>query len=120
MADEKKEKILITAFFIIYILIGLCIFKDYGISWDEPLRREHGLVTMNYIIKGDRTLFETSHTHGTVFEVFLISIEKILHLKSPRIIFLMRHLVNFLVFYTGILFFYFLCKETFRSRKQAF
>ena len=56
--------------------------------------------------------------YGTAFEILLFGIERILNLsKSPRAVFFMRHLLTFLLFYTGVLFFYRLCKYRFGSWK---
>jgi len=119
MVVEKKHKIIIIVFFALYLLLGIIIFKDYGISWDEPARRENGIITVKYVLEGDKTLLESTHSHGTAFEVLLIFLEKILHLTDYRNIYLMRHLFTFLLFYTGVIFFYLLCADIFRSWKTG-
>ena len=116
---EKKNKILVCLFFAAYLFIGISIFKDYGISWDEHRSRINGLMAANYVVKGDQRLFAyDDRYYGTAFEILLFGIERILDLtKNSRTVFLMRHLVTFLLFYTGVLFFYLLCKYKFNSWK---
>ena len=49
MYKNKLNNYLIFLFFI-YIILSLTIYKDYGISIDEPSTRFHGLVSFNYVV----------------------------------------------------------------------
>ena len=49
ISHNQLNKYLLFLFFI-YLFISLWIYKDYGISIDEPSTRVHGLVSFNYII----------------------------------------------------------------------
>ncbi len=110
---------MVCLFFTLFLAVGTGIFKDYGISWDEPISRHGGGYAAMYAVHGDRALFtDNERYHGPAFEMFLVGIEKILKLTdNPRATFLMRHLVTFLLFYTGVFFFYLLCRDRFRSWK---
>ena len=58
----KKERILLTKdtishsfaivipilFFAAFLIYGLCVYKHYGISWDEPIERDSSLITYEY------------------------------------------------------------------------
>jgi len=116
---EKKYKIVVCLFFVAYLFIGISIFKHYGISWDEHVSRINGVITVEYVVKGDQRLFTyRDRYYGTAFETLLVAIERFLNLTdNPRAIFFMRHLVTFLLFYTSVLFFYLLCKYRFRNWK---
>ncbi len=116
---ETKYKIIVILFFIIFLFIGIIIFRDYGISWDEPLQRNIGTVSVNYVVANDKSLLTfVDKGHGPVFEILLIAIEKTFNLsENPSAIHLMRHLVTFLLFYISVLFFYKLCKYRFKSWK---
>lgn len=115
---EKKSKIIICIFFITYLLIGIIIFKDYGMGWDDVAQRNYGITTLNYVLNGDKELFNvTNKYHGPVFTMSLVIIEKIFNLSDDRTIYLMRHLVTFLLFFTSVFFFYLLCKYRFKSWK---
>ena len=35
--------------FFVYVGVGLLLVPEYGVTTDEPLQRDHGLVTMDYI-----------------------------------------------------------------------
>ena len=115
---ENNHKIFVFIFFIIFLSIGLIAFDDYGLSWDEKSYRQNGIVSFDYIFQGDDSLLDYSENmFGTVFELLLIFSEKTFNLEDSRDIFLMRHLMTFLVFYLGVIFFYLLCKYYFDSWK---
>lgn len=116
---ETNYKIIVCLFFAVFLCIGISVFRDYGLSWDEPYQRYTGKVTYNYVVKGDPTLVTYGDRYyGPVFELFLFGIEKIFGLtKNSRTLYFMRHLVTFLFFYTGVFFFYRLCKYRFDSWK---
>lgn len=116
----KNYKIIVCLFFVSYLIVGLCIFKDYGISADELSSRRRGEDALNYIFKGDRTIFTNpTRYHGVIFEMLQQAIERILNLKDTRNIFLIRHLITFLLFYISAIFFYKLCKYRFKSWKMG-
>ena len=37
--DRRSNNIYVTLFFLIFLIIGLSIVKDYGITTDEPFQR---------------------------------------------------------------------------------
>lgn len=118
---EKNYKIIVFLFFAVYLFVGISIFKDYGISWDEPCQRNSGIMAARYVGFRDQGLLTYEFRYyGTAFEMLLVASEKILNLtKDPRATYFMRHLITFLLFYTGVLFFYRLCKYRFRSWKMG-
>lgn len=106
----------VILFFAVLLVIGLAVFRDYGISRDEIVNRNNGLLTWNYVFHGDPALFEYSDRfYGTAFESVLMLVEKAFSLKDWRTIFLARHLCTFLLFYLAVVFFYKLCVHQFRS-----
>ena len=118
---DEKCKFIVGLFFVVYLIVGISVFKDYGISWDEPDIRDLGALAWNYVIFGEKNyLTSPASYHGPAFEMFLVSIEKIFNLSNDsRAVFLMRHLVNFLLFYIATLVFYRLCRYRFRSWKMG-
>ena len=46
-----NKNIYILAFFLIFFLIGIFIFSDYGISIDEDKTRLNGFISLEYIFK---------------------------------------------------------------------
>jgi hypothetical protein len=47
--QSPQSKIFIWLFFTIILVLGILIYKDYGISMDEATNRERGIVSLNYI-----------------------------------------------------------------------
>ena len=90
-------------FFIILFLTQIVIFDDYGFSNDEEISRFNGLVTFNYLIEKLNVQFFQPYPnvpklenyldkdYGVIFELLLISFEKILNLQDIKIIYLTRH-----------------------------
>ena len=109
---------IVAAAFVAYLAIGIFVFRDYGISWDEPFQREYGQEVFDYVFKGDLRLFQNSvRFHGPVFAFLLAVAENLLPLTDTRDIYFMRHLVTFLIFYGGVASFYLLCRHIFSSWK---
>jgi len=118
---ERRYKILVCIFFVVYLFVGISIFKDYGMSWDEPATRTNGIKALKHVLGGDESLFNYKYRYyGTAFEGPLVFIEIILRLtKNSRSVYLMRHLATFLLFYAGAFFFYLLCRHRFGSWKMG-
>jgi hypothetical protein len=110
----QREAVLL--FFVVYLFVGLTVYVDYGVSYDEESARNFGVVSFNYVFNGDTSLL-TYHdrVYGVATELPLIIIEKLLGLTDSRDIFLMRHLCTFLLFYISVYFFYLLCAHHFGS-----
>lgn len=109
-------------FFLAYLITGLIIYDDYGMSWDEEIQRiDNGYANYNAVFQNDREslLSSVDKYHGAFFEIFLVGAEKALNLNDSREIYLMRHLLSFLLFFTGTVFFYFLLRGHFRDWKMA-
>ena len=113
---EKHPKPVVSVFLVALLLLGLGIFRDYGLSWDESIQRQYGKMVYSYITEGDEEVLGDRHRHyGPVFQVLLYSMEKVFGLEDSRSIYLMRHLATFLVFWVGLLFFCLMCKYLFAS-----
>jgi hypothetical protein len=110
-----------VVFFAVYLIVGLFIYRDYGISWDENTKRVYvGEATYNYIFHNDSLLFvHATKYYGPVFDFALIAIEKNFSMTDTRDIFLMRHLLTFLLFYGSVVVFFFFCKKLFDSSHWA-
>ncbi len=99
-------------------MFGLVIFDDYGLSYDDPSVRHIGMINVNYILKGDEQLLhDPDKYYSPLFEIFLVMLEKLLRFDDSRRIYLMRHLVTFLLFYSSVFVFYLLCKQRFHDWK---
>jgi hypothetical protein len=124
--------ILLTTFsFLIFLFVN--IYKDYGISWDEPLQRQLGAVNVKYVM--DRLFFGFDHEvlnsapkllsymdrqYGPFFESLLLSIELLVGSDTTQKIYYLRHLCNALTFLCGVAGIFYLSYGRFGSAKMAF
>ena len=114
------NRILVVLFFAAILCIGICVYKDYGISWDELVSRNNGLLTYKYVFEGDQEILTyRDRYYGTAFELLLLIAEKPFDFKDPRDIFFFRHLATFFLFWIASIFFYFLCKDHFKDWKMG-
>ena len=85
--------------FILFLLIASFTYQHYGMSWDERQQRKTGMISFNYVFKGDDALLRWGDKdYGVGFELPLIIAEKTLKLKgfgpSFRLMYLRRWLVR--------------------------
>ena len=95
----------------LYLLLGLLIVKDYGMSFDEDYERETSLVAYNYVMKLENSqseavrkfaqsipsLDEYPEKHGTALHMPLVAIEHFFNFELPsQTVYLMRHIFVFL------------------------
>jgi hypothetical protein len=120
ITSERRNEYFVIIFFFATLVLGLTVFADYGISWDEPAQRDLGNANWNYIIHGDHALFDlVTRNYGPFMEMIEISPEKIFHLTDEKTIFISRHLINYLIFWLGTIFLFLLGKEIFKNRWYA-
>lgn len=111
----KSEKNWSLLFFIAYLILGLNIYQDYGLSWDEPISRINGLVNIKYLIENlfpflltdnIKTLPDLHHwmdrDYGVAFEAPVAALEQLFNLKETKEIFIFRHLATFLFSFLGV------------------
>ncbi|MBW8051647.1 MAG: hypothetical protein FVQ77_15185 [Cytophagales bacterium] len=114
----KRKIIPVGLFFLILMITGLCVFQDYGMTWDENQNQNYGKEVYEYILVGKSSDEVTGYfalTHGPVIQFGFYLLEKIFQLEDTRNIFFMRHLCTFIIFGIGVFFFYQLCKTLFRD-----
>jgi hypothetical protein len=116
----KTEGFAVCFFFGLYLVVGITAYRDYGISWDEPLSRTRGILALQYVVNGNDELLRADwkYHHGTAFEMALVAVEVVLgNTKDPKSVYLARHLATFLLFYAGVITFYRLGRHVFGSWK---
>lgn len=112
----KIKSIIVGIFFGFLIVLGMAIYKDFGIPWDEPIQRKLGIHTYEYVNgESEKLLKNSDRYYGQHFEYFLILMEKTLGLGDEQRIYEMRHLANYLVFVLGVFFFYLLLHKRFQN-----
>lgn len=98
LKNNHWEKILL----LVFMIIGIITYKDYGISWDEETQRNTGLHCYNYVFNNDKSMLTwADRDYGVAFELPLIVIEKALGLTELKDIFHLRHIATYLFFLLG-------------------
>src|SRR5262245_34415882 len=95
----ERSKIIVCLFFAVFFLVGLAVFDDYGVHFDQGYNMRLAAETQRYIFspqsgKLDFHL-EQLNTHGPVFELPLYILPKVLGLHGTRETILLRHFMNF-------------------------
>ena len=94
--------------FVFAIIVGQLTYRDYGITLDEEVQRQTGLVNYDYIVGNSRELLTyKDRQYGVGFELPLIFLEKKLQLSDTRDIYLTRHWVTHIFFLLASLIAYF-------------
>jgi hypothetical protein len=117
---EKYKWLFIGLFFLVFLIIGLMVYKDYGISVDEPLARYRGLEYFDLITKKDPLdLPSNMKSYGPVFSTSLAFIEKALNLAEFGQVYYVYHLATFLLFYISVIAFFFIGQFLFKDWKYS-
>lgn len=109
------EKIFVPVLFCIYLLTGVFIHSDYGVSWDEPISRTNGLVNLKYVegkfspglltdaIRDAPDLDRwQDRDYGVAFELPLVALEQAFGVSEEHT-YAFRHLAIFLFASLGVL-----------------
>jgi len=116
---SKKFQII---FFGVLILLGLFIFRDYGMSWDEQYQRDsNGKLVHNYVFHNEVEPYLSSAEkyHGPAIEWPLYSFERVFGFSESRDVYLFRHLICYLFFIFSGFIFYKLINEIYADWKLA-
>lgn len=128
---NRTEQFKTFLVFLIWYAGGLFILPDYGISWDEPLQRNHGLVSMDYVNNlSDGRLFEgklAEHEwkdypykdHGVFFQLVCLGIEKSLDVHDIAGQYHIRHVIGFTLFVAGGFFLFLFFRKRWNSWNLA-
>lgn len=127
-------------FFIIYFAIGISIYKDYGIGWDEGICIGSGVINcleinknLNYSILSkeqvDRIIYKAGYGskisdldklndkyYGSINEIILLAPSFLLKTYNDvQSVIYIRHLMIFLLFWLSSVFFYKILYERFND-----
>lgn len=104
---KRYVRFLVIGFFALYFILGIFIFRHYGISWDEPTSRDNGVIAYQYVTRQNSDLLTyTDRDYGTAFELPLAIVEQVTGTQSSQQMYYLRHLLTFLLFFAGAVFFY--------------
>ncbi len=105
---------------LLFSSIGIFTYKNYGFAWDEWEQRNIGEVCYKYIFNNDLYYLEYgARDHGAIFELFLLVIEKSLHITEFRETYMMRHLVTHLFFLLSAFYFFKLIDLKYHNKTLA-
>lgn len=61
----KRGKVLAILFFTLFLIYGICVYRDYGFSWDEGIERNSSLITYGYLFPSVKeTVTDTLNFEG--------------------------------------------------------
>ena len=126
--------------FLTYFLVGIFIVDDFGISVDEEFHRYSGFYWLNYILEftdfnglktavtlklsqiGGHTLPNPKNFpfYGVTFDLPLAFLETLFDIEESKNYFLLRHYVNFIIFFISSIFFYLILKIRFKNNMIIF
>ena len=119
-AGNFIRKYLGLILFAIALLIGVLTYDGYGMSWDDHIQRETGILNYDYIFENDDKLLSwKDRDYGPVYELFLISGERVFDLEDSRDIYLFRHLATHIFFLIGALFCFYLVDLLYKNKMLA-
>ncbi len=142
MIKKFNFNIGIYIFFFIYFIVGILIYKDYGLGIEEHFQRQNGFFWLNYfvsdtnfdvfkslvnskyeeILRTDPDLPDPNffNFYGIVFDLPLAFIETLFKLDSSKSYFELRHLCTFVIFFISSIFFYKILKKRFNNDSIIF
>ena len=87
----------------LFLVAGLAMVDNYGVSIDTGGQRLVAIDTLNHVLHGDPTLLRThDRFYGVAFELpLLLLTERVLGLEDPRHVYLARHVLTHLFFLIG-------------------
>lgn len=138
MNSIKKNYIdlVIFFYFFVFFVIGLITAKDYGIHIEEKFHRSNGFYWLNYLLSFtnldqlkdvsldkynkiyDYTLSQVSHynKYGIIFDVPAALLELLLKIDEPKKYYQLRHLLSFIFFFIGSVFFFKILMNRFKKK----
>ena len=130
-ATSPAQRWLVPVFFALIFVLGLGIYRDYGLSIDENQSRDNGMITLKYVgqmvapawIVNDHDFDKYNvplaqyydRDYGVAFETPVCLAERLLGYNDGGDKFLFRHLCTFLVCFGGLVAVFQLAKRRFRD-----
>ncbi len=129
---DSTTKLMVILYFVIYFIVGICVYRDYNYTTDESAEWEESIVAYKYInseifhrdvpeLVKVKSMEEFDHRYyGTAMQMPMVFMEDLANFTlTTSQIFYMRHLITFLMCFTGYICFYFALKKIFGDRLCA-
>jgi len=108
-----KKHLPFIIFFALFLIVGLAIYRDYGVPWDEYAQMKIGEVNTRYTLKGNPGLLSFKNRYyGPVFEMLIWSLTTGMPMSE---MISARHLTIFIMFAFGAIALYVLANRLFRN-----
>ncbi|RCH55823.1 hypothetical protein DJ568_03440 [Mucilaginibacter hurinus] len=121
---QKQSRAIVLTFFCLLLLLGISIYRDYGISYDEFMNYQNGYVSLAHVVKKVSPGLAAKYLggippleqyrdkdYGVFFDLPVTVMQNALRITNQRNVVQFRHLITFLVFFTSVVFFYRLCAQ---------
>jgi hypothetical protein len=116
--QRQSLDLLTIGFFLVLLVVGVVVHRDYGLHWDSWSQYEVGKLNYEFITGQSSALKDYPYRYyGPIFEVLLYSLTSWMPVRE---MFFTQHLLNFLCFFIGLIFFYFLALDIFKGKRLAF
>ena len=134
---NNEFKTYLFTFYAVYFLVGIFVYKDFGVGIEEHFQRKNGFYWLNYffsksiftdfaslvsikysqILQVNPDLPDSNffNFYGIIFDLPLAFIETLFKIESSKLYFEMRHLASFLIFFISSIFFYKIIKKRFNN-----
>ena len=134
--ESSFSRNLIILFFLSFFLVGLVIFKNFGLSIDEPFHRTTGYYWL-YIISKDIIPSSNYHiylknlldemewsqdflagyyqAYGPFFDLLTAIIEQVIGIETSKEAFQLKHFLTFLTFFISGIYLFKLVNERFNN-----
>jgi len=116
---KKNYKYIVFVFFLLVLICGILLFRDFGVYWDYSSNREYALQTWDYVFHdkpyAPRFANEHGRTHGPFTVVTFLVVEKLFCLNDSRAVYFLWSFLTFLFFCMGLIFFYLLAEKIFHK-----
>ena len=141
MKAKLKKNIFIILFSVIYIIVGVSTYKDYGIGIEEHFQISSGLFWAEkffnffgfekYQILAEKKYYELinfnqlpsmniAYYFGFLFDLPMAIIECVFSINDSKDYFFLRHLSNFFIFYISGVYFYKILKKRTQNQLISF
>lgn len=116
LSQRGAGRAIVIGFFLLLVITGFAIHRDYGVTYDEPRLYEYGELVADFYKNGSREFegFVNLRYYGPFIPLLLHRLTEALD-PSDQDLYPMGHLVNFFIFAFGVACFYVLCLIQFRS-----
>jgi len=116
LRGARCEALLVAIGLGVPLSLGIIASADYGLGWDESIQHRLARQAWRYVFQdGSGYLRSADRVYGPAFELLLLAAEKALRIEDIRDVYLLRHLLTFLTFWSAALAFHALARRSFRS-----